>query len=45
MKEDIISKFANAELLIDDSAYEKIAQQENSIQIADSLIKDMYQFR
>jgi len=41
MKEEIISKFTNAELLIDDSAYEKIVQQENSIQIVDSLIKDM----
>jgi len=41
MKEDIILKFANAELLIDNSAYEKIVQQENSVQIADSLIKDI----
>ncbi len=41
MKEDIILKFANAELLIDDSAYEKLVQQENSVQIADSLIKDI----
>jgi DNA polymerase II small subunit len=41
MKEDIILKFANAELLLDDSAYEKIVQHENSTQIADSLIKDM----
>lgn len=41
MKEDILLKFTNAELLIDDSAYEKIIRQENSVQIADSLIKDI----
>ena len=41
MKEDIILKFTNADLLIDDSAYEKIVQQKNSNEIADSLIKDM----
>ena len=41
MKEDILLKFTNAELLIDDSAYEKIIQQENSVQVADSLIKDI----
>ena len=41
MKEDIILKFTNADLLIDDSAYEKIVQQKNSSEIADSLIKDM----
>jgi len=41
MKEDIILKFTNADLLIDDSAYEKIVQQQNSNEIADSLIKDM----
>src|ERR1035438_8951669 len=41
MNEDIILKFTNAELLIDDSAYQKIEQQENSLQFADSLIKDV----
>lgn len=41
MKEDILLKFTNAELLIDDSAYKKIIQQENSNQIADSLIKNI----
>ena len=41
MTDDIILKFTNAELLIDDSAYNKIAQQENSLEIADSLIEDL----
>jgi DNA polymerase II small subunit len=41
MNDDIILKFTNAELLIDDSAYQKIEQQENSLQFADSLIKDV----
>ncbi len=41
MNDDIILKFTNAELLIDDSAYNKIEQQENSLQFADSLIKDV----
>ena len=41
MNEDIILKFANAELLIDDSAYKKIEQQENSLKFADSLIQDL----
>ena len=41
MTDDIILKFTNAELLIDDSAYQKIAQQENSLEIADSLIEDL----
>jgi DNA polymerase II small subunit len=41
MNDDIILKFTNAELLIDDSAYKKIEQQENSLQFADSLIKDV----
>jgi len=41
MNDDIILKFANAELLVDDSAYKKIAQQDNSLQFADLLIKDL----
>ena len=41
MNDDIILKFTNAELLIDDTAYRKIEQQENSLQFADSLIKDV----
>ncbi len=41
MNDDIILKFTNAELLIDDSAYKKIEQQENSLEIADSLIQDV----
>jgi DNA polymerase II small subunit len=41
MNDNIILKFTNAELLIDDSAYQKIEQQENSLQFADSLIKDV----
>ena len=41
MNDDIILKFTNAELLIDDSAYKKIEQQENSLQFADSLIQDV----
>ena len=42
MNDDIILKFTNAELLIDDSAYKKIEQQENSLQFADSLICLLY---
>ena len=41
MTDDIILKFTNADLLIDDSAYKKIVQQENSLEIADSLIEDI----
>ena len=41
MNDDIILKFTNAELLIEDSAYKKIEQQENSLQFADSLIQDV----
>lgn len=41
MNDDIILKFTNAELLIDDSAYKKIEQQENSLKFADSLIQDI----
>ena len=41
MNDDIILKFTNAELLIDDSAYQIIEQQENSLQFADSLINDL----
>lgn len=41
MNDDIILKFANAELLIDDSAYEKLVQQKNYLQVADSLIEDL----
>jgi len=41
MNDDIILKFTNAELLIDDSAYKKIEQQENSLKFADSLIQDV----
>ena len=41
MTDDIILKFTNADLLIDDSAYKKLIQQENSLQIADSLIEDI----
>ncbi len=41
MNDDIILKFTNAELLIDDSAYKMIEQQENSLQFADSIIHDL----
>lgn len=41
MNDDIILKFTNAELLIDDSAYKKIAQRDNALQFADSLIQDL----
>ena len=41
MTNDIILKFTNADLLIDDSAYKKLIQQENSLQLADSLIDDI----
>ncbi len=41
MTDDIILKFTNADLLIDDSAYKKIVEQEHSNQIVDSLIKDL----
>lgn len=41
MTDDIILKFSNADLLIDDSAYKKIVEQEHSNQIVDSLIKDL----
>lgn len=41
MTDDIILKFTNADLLIDDSAYKKLIQQENSLQLADSLIEDI----
>ncbi len=41
MTDDIVLKLTNAGLLIDDSAYKKIVQHENSLQIADSLIHDL----
>lgn len=41
MKEDILLKFTNAELSSMTLLMKKLSQQENSVQVADSLIKDI----
>jgi DNA polymerase II small subunit len=41
MTDDIISKFTEAEILLDENAYRKINAQNNSKKLADSLIKQM----
>ncbi len=41
MKETIINKFAEAEVLIDDKAFWKIKNHENSLKLTESLIKDL----
>lgn len=41
MYENIINKFIEAEVLIDDSAYEKITSQKDSVKFAESLIQDL----
>ena len=41
MKETISNKFAEAEVLIDDKAFWKIKNHENSLKLTESLIKDL----
>jgi DNA polymerase II small subunit len=41
MTDDIILKFAEADLLIDDKAYQEIMKQNNSLKFTESLIKDL----
>ena len=41
MTSDLILKFADAEILLDDGAYRKINSQDNSKELADSLINDL----
>lgn len=41
MSDDIILKFTNANMLINDKAYERIKNQENSIKFTESLIEDI----
>lgn len=41
MSDDIILKFTNANILINDKAYERIITQENSIEFTESLIEDL----
>lgn len=41
MSDDIILKFTNANILINDKAYERIITQENSIKFTESLIEDL----
>ncbi|KAF5086422.1 DNA polymerase alpha/epsilon subunit B [anaerobic digester metagenome] len=41
MTDDIILKFANADILINDTAYHKISIQKNSFEFADSLLDDL----
>lgn len=41
MSDDIILKFTNANILINDKAYERIITQENSIKFTESLIEDI----
>lgn len=41
MTDDIILKFANAEILINDTAYNKLSVQKNSLELADSLLDDL----
>jgi len=41
MTTDLILKFADADILLDDAAYHKITSQDNSKELADSLLKDL----
>jgi DNA polymerase II small subunit len=41
MSDDIILKFTNANILINDKAYERIINQENSIKFTELLIEDI----
>jgi DNA polymerase II small subunit len=41
MTDDIILKFTDAEILLDETAYHKIKTQENSLDLADSMIKEL----
>lgn len=41
MYEDIINKFTEAEVLIEDAAYQKIKNQKDSIKFTESIIKDL----
>lgn len=41
MSDDIILKFTNADILINDKAYERIKNHENSIKFTESLIEDI----
>lgn len=42
MNDDIIFKFTNANILVNDKAYERIKEQDNSIEFADTLINDLH---
>ena len=41
MSDDIILKFTNANILVNDKVYERIKSQDNSLKFADSLIDDL----
>jgi DNA polymerase II small subunit len=41
MSDDIISKFAAADILINDFAYKRIKKQENSLELAETLIRNL----
>jgi DNA polymerase II small subunit len=41
MSDDIILKFSNANILVNDKVYERIKKQDNSLKFADSLIDDL----
>lgn len=41
MSDDIILKFTNANILVNDKAYERIKKQDDSLEFADSLIDDL----
>ena len=41
MSNDILLKFTNANILINDKAYERIQKHENSLEFADSLIDEL----
>jgi len=44
MSDDIILKFTNASILLNDKAYERIKKHENSLELADSLIDELSNF-
>ncbi|HML05171.1 MAG TPA: DNA-directed DNA polymerase II small subunit [Methanobacterium sp.] len=41
MSDDIILKFTNANILVNDKAYERIKKEDNSLEFADSIIDDL----
>jgi DNA polymerase II small subunit len=44
MSDDIILKFTNASILVNDKAYERIKKHENSLELVDSLIDELTSF-